>query len=245
MNKKLEKLIRTIWFLFHEHKWQGRLKFLFENNHADSLMIVFSGFAAKPSYNYIRTLKGFKTMDKLFILDDFGLRGSYYWFENKGDKPLYLVKSLISNKLNNNGGGYKHLYTMGTSKGGTCAIYYGLMFNAEHIYSGACQYYAGNYLNKEGREPILAAMIGEGYSQDDVERVNSMMPQMLQDHANCKSKIHLLYSKNEHTYDEHIQYLIEDLKKYNIIYTEKIEDFTDHNDVGNFFIPYIKNELQK
>lgn len=37
--------------------------------------------------------------------------------------------------------------TIGSSKGGTCAILYGLMTNAEYIIAGACQYRIGSYLN--------------------------------------------------------------------------------------------------
>ena len=242
MKKKIERLLRRIWFLFHEQKWRGRLKYVFENNHADTLMVVFSGFADKPSYNYMRTLAKFKSMDKLFILDDFGFRGSYYWLENGSDTPRVLVESLISSVLDR--GKYKQFYTMGTSKGGTCAIYFGLILKAQHIYAGACQYYVGDYLDHEDRKTILSAMLGKtDYTQEDVAQVNRIVPSVIESNKNSCSTIHLLYSDKEHTYDEHIKFLLADLERNNIAFTQQVESFTNHADVGTYFIPFIQEQL--
>ena len=72
----------------------GKLRYIHERNGSDELIIMFSGFGTIPKYNYMKTLTQSK-IDKLFILDNFGYRGSYYWFENGSDKPLQLVTTLI------------------------------------------------------------------------------------------------------------------------------------------------------
>lgn len=239
--KFFNKILIKFYLLIHEHSYKKRLKYLYENNGSKRLLVVFSGFSpTKPLYNYVRTIKDIKTVNKLFILDDFGFRGSYYWFENGDDFPLQLTKELIEIKSK----GCEELYTLGTSKGGTCAIYFGLVFNAKHVYSGACQYLVGNYLNLEERLPILSGMLGAGFKRSDVDRLNNMMPNLLKKCKDARTVVHLLYSKKEHTYDEHIVYLIEDLILNNIPYTEVVEDFENHNDVGKYFIPYIKKELR-
>lgn len=241
MNSVLNKILIKAFLLLHERKYKGRLKYIYEDNHSDTLLVVFSGFSStkRPLYNYVRTLQKLKSMNKLFILDDFGFRGSYYWFENGNDTPLELTKGLIEEKRHM----CDKIYTMGTSKGGTCAIFFGLLFGAEHIYSGACQYYVGNYLNIEERWPILRGMMGDCYSQNDINKLNEMMPNQIKNFKTSQSIIHLLYSKNEHTYDEHIVYLIEDLKRSDIKYLEIIENFDNHSEVGSYFIQYIKREL--
>ena len=66
-------------------------------------------------------------IDQLFLLDNFGYLGSYYWFENGNDSPNRLVSKLLDEIRA--GGGDENVYTAGSSKGGTCAIYYGLKFN--------------------------------------------------------------------------------------------------------------------
>lgn len=239
--KRIKIILRKLYFLVNERKYKDRLKFVFKNNNYSTLIVSFSGFAPKPVYNYMRTLKGVKA-DQLYILDDFGLTGSYYWFENGEDIPRQLTHELICRIISRRG--YDRVIMIGSSKGGTCAIYYGLMIGATDIYAGACQYYAGNYLNTADHLPILKAMMGNIPNDAAVNIVNRMLPDMIKQSAGGKSHIHLLYSKDEHTYNDHIRYLIEDLKKYSIPFDEKVASFVDHNEVGKFFSPWIIKELK-
>lgn len=243
----IKKFISRLWFKFHEKIYKNRLKYLYENNHSDSLIIVFSGFPSdgKPKYNYVRTLLGFKNIDKLFILDDFGHRGSYYLLEDGKDTPRILVKALIEYINSRRRGGYKSIYTMGSSKGGTAAIYFGLQCNAKGVYSGACQYYIGDYLNRPQFAPIVVGMTGEEPTKDVIDSLNDIMPKQLRDHARTKTIIHLLYSKDEHTYKEHTVGLLKDLRNNKIPFCEIVESFPNHDDVGKFFTPYIQKELTK
>ena len=238
MVRKLKHLIRTIAIKLWEHTYEGRLKYLFQKHDSNTLIVVFSGFDVKPLYTYVRTLLQIKC-DKMFILDDFGCRGSYYWYENGDDKPMRLVKSLITTKLNE--GKYKRLITLGTSKGGTCAIYFGLMFGACDIYAGSCQYRIGTYLRSD--EPVFKAMMGIDASDKERDHLDKQMPRMLSLHQHSPSKIHLFYSKDEHTYQDDIQFLISDLDKYNITHEDTISHFTNHGDVGKYFSPWIKARL--
>lgn len=133
---------------------------------------------------------------------------------------------------------------MGTSKGGTCAIYFGLEFSVKGVYAGACQYLVGNYLNTDNNKPILEAMLGEDFTQEDFDKLNNMLRDQLQSHKETNTVVNLLYSKHEHTYPEHIAYLIQDLQKYKISYTEQVEVFEEHNDVGRYYKPYIQRVFQ-
>ncbi|MBO4642261.1 MAG: hypothetical protein J5661_05345 [Bacteroidaceae bacterium] len=227
---KIKKAILLLKLKLKEKIYQGRLKYVLENNSSDTLVIIFSAFSPRPVYNYMYTLEKLRNADKLYILDDFGYKGSYYWYENGHNTPLILVKSLIQAAINRMG--YKNLVTIGSSKGGTCAIYYGLMFGAQHIFAGACQYYVGNYLSD--KPDILNAMMGET-NEVVIAKLNDMMPAHLRQHKGSTSLIHLLYSPNENTYDKHIIYLLADLKKYGIPFEEIIDNFKDHNDVGKPF----------
>ena len=53
------------------------------------------------------------------------------------------------------------------------------------------------------------------------------------------------YSKEEHAYDDDIKYFIKDLDDNNIAYDDRVETFVDHGEVGKYFLPCIKNELEK
>ena len=237
--QKLHKLFLLFKLKTQEKKFQGRLKYVLQKNSSDTLVVIFSAFGPRPLYNYMHTLQKLKKADKLYILDDFGFKGSYYWFENGNNTPYVLTKSLIEKTIND--GKYQQIITLGSSKGGTCAIYYGLMFNAKHIYSGACQYYVGNYLSD--RTAILKAMMGDA-TKESIVKLNKMMPDQLKRYQGSSSLIHLLYSKNENTYSQHIVFLLEDLKKYHIPYEEIIEEFDNHDEVGKPFSNYLQKEFK-
>lgn len=94
------QIIKGLRFAFNKvllsfkEKRYGKLKYLFEQNGSDELIIVFSGFDTVRKYNYMKTLEG-ANIDKLFLLDNFGYRGSYYWYENGSNTPTQLVSELI------------------------------------------------------------------------------------------------------------------------------------------------------
>lgn len=62
----IRHIATSIYLQLKEHKFKGRLKYIYENHSSDKLLVVFSGFADKPVYNYIRTLKNIKC-NKLFF----------------------------------------------------------------------------------------------------------------------------------------------------------------------------------
>jgi hypothetical protein len=245
--KNLIKRIRFVFykikFLFIEKKHDGRLKYIYQDNGSDKLILVFSGFAKRvPKYNYMRTLENVK-IDKLFILDDFGHRGSYYWYVDGSNTPLYLTNGLINDIKRRKR--YKELMTAGSSKGGTCAIYFGLEHGAHEIFSGACQYHVGTYISTPNHRDVLEGMMGKDASKTDVEKLDAIMPLQLQKFAHAKTRIHLCFSKEEHTYQEHIVDLMADLKKYDIPYVEQIDSYASHTENGIYFSAYLKNFFEK
>ncbi|WP_062320399.1 hypothetical protein [Halolactibacillus sp. JCM 19043] len=99
---------------------ERKVKYLFQKSYkkSDELIIVFSAFHSKgtrPRYNYVRTLEGFNA-NKLFILDDFGARGSYYLCENRDFSIERSVSALIQEIINQYK--IKKVMSCGSSKGG-------------------------------------------------------------------------------------------------------------------------------
>lgn len=177
-------------------------------------------------------------IDKLFILDNFGCRGSYYWYENGDNYVENLTQGLIRQILRK---GYEKIYTAGSSKGGTCAIYYGLIFGASDIFAGACQYHIGTYLDTENHRKVLEGMMGKKVERDDIIKLDLKMKNIIKKFSNTSSVIHLCYSIEEHTYHDHIVDMIKELKNNNIKYFEKIDKYTNHGENGFFFSKYLKS----
>ena len=221
------------------------LKYLYFSNTSDTLYIIFNGFQEGNVrlYNYVRALQKSKA-DRLYILDVWGYKGSYYLFENGSDTPCKNTLALLNHILQK--GHYKHIYSIGSSKGGTAAIYFGLIINASVIIAGACQYNIGNYLTKPEHYEIFRAMMGVNAGNEEREKLNSIMPSHLQKYKDKSSPIiHLLYSKNEHTYQDDIIDLLDKLNECGYRVLEKQYDFSEHNDIGIYFKKYLRGLLLK
>lgn len=241
--RKIAKIPFLLYLKVHEHNTKEGLKYLFFNRKSKVLAIVFSAFDTsdkRRSYNYVRSLSKIG-IDFIFLSDPWGYRGSYY-LQNNGS--FALVETILSsiNQIVNRGG-YSSVLTLGTSKGGTAALFYGLKLNVQDIVIGACQYRIGSYV--ANYPEIFKGMTGKDVNETDINSLNSILPNLI---ANCKgsqSHIHLVHSVKEPTYERDIKYLIRDLNSYGLTWTEIECGFEKHDDVGRFFIPFASKFLNK
>lgn len=249
----LKSKLFHIFIMIHEHTYRGRggggnLKYMFINNHSESLIIVFSGFNSDDTrvYNYIKSLYPVKC-DKLFINDTWGYKGSYYWYENGNNMPEQLTQEVIAYIKGRKN--YKQIYTAGSSKGGTCAIYYGLLNEVTSVFAGACQYHIGDYLSKSAHLPIFERMMLDKKIEDSSEnemivareRLNSKLKTLILNSRGKGTAIHLIYSKieKEHTWQDDMADLVEDLKTCGYTCFEKEETFINHGEIGYYFAKYV------
>lgn len=244
---KISKLVPylKIWFKIklNQKSFQDRMKYMYFNNNSDTLLIIFNAFGGKkPKYNYVRGLGDIKTTDYLYILDDFGYTGSYLLYEKKDNRVEKMTIALINNILKKKC--YKQILTAGSSKGGTCAIYFGLKFNASSIFSGACQYNLGSYLHRPNHELIFKGMMGEEAGNDEAELLNSIMPNQLDKYSKSyNGKIHIMYSKKDLTYERQLIDLIHKLNSNHYQYIEIEKDYVKHEDIGRPFLKYLREYL--
>lgn len=243
ITKQIKKLANVIYIKLHEKRYQNRLRYLFCNNNSDVLFVIFPAFTGeKRRYNYIKGLMGYK-VDKLFLLDDFGVKGSYLLFEDGKDTPRKLTIGLLSQAINKKK--YGKIFFMGTSKGGSCAIYYGLEFNVNYIFAGACQYNLGSYLHREDHEDIFKGMMGQNASQHEADTLNKIMPDQIEKYSGNNSFIFNIYSEKELTYQRQIIDLNKKMNECNMKHENIILDFENHDDVGIHFLQYINKHLPK
>lgn len=136
------------------------------------------------------------------------------------------------------------IVTIGSSKGVTSALFYGLLINAEYIVAGAPQYYIGDYLSGDKHRPILQKIMGDT-STDSITELNTLLYKQIKKSTNSDVKrIYLLYSPSEHAYSEHVQYLIEDLKNNGFEVSEDCGySYENHSDVAKFFPQYLHSVL--
>lgn len=254
--KYIEYLQTLIYKKYHERKIDYKdtqVKYIFQKSpRSKTLIVVFSactrvGIPAR--YNYMRTLSSAKC-NKLFILDDYGddHRGGYYLghypdFEFE-QATLFLLRKVIENNQ------IEKCYFVGSSKGAYAALNFGLQLNtgeiSRGIIIGAPQYYLGKYLSAPANRTTLVSMVGtDADDKDAINVLNLRLKNIITSNLNSyKQPIYLHYSKNEHTYTDHIKGMIIDLKNNGYNLHEDLGNYTDHWDVSIYYPKYLLKILQ-
>ncbi len=248
--KRLYKLFGIIKATLKQRHYKHITYYFRSCRKSDIILVSFCAFpgGCKPSrYNYINTLKNMN-VNRLFLLDNHGYNktGSYFLGENGNYYLLDEIPELIKSiKEKNN---IKKTVMLGSSKGGTSAILYGILCNADYVIAGAPQYYLGNYLSSPDVEKAIFEGIGGGTSQKTIDYLNDLLPSVIRNSADSFNKpiIYLNYSPYEHTYPEHISMMLCDLKKSGFtVITNDNYTYKNHKDVGVFFRDYLKTTCRE
>lgn len=235
-NEKVFKDEKNVKYVFHH------------NENSDALVIVFSSFqelGKPPAYNYGRTIEKYKC-SKLFILDDFGARASYYLCENRDFSIERSVLKLINKIIEDHN--IKTVITAGSSKGGYAALYYGLKYDFDYVISGSPQYLLGNYLIDEvkvGTEEVYNFMAGTDIEVSEQRTfLNNIMKDLIKESKN-KPNIFIHLGKGEKHYRNHVKYLLSDLEEANLKYELDLGDYDKHSGVAKFFPPILRQKIQQ
>ncbi|MGM0853921.1 MAG: accessory Sec system protein Asp2 [Bacillota bacterium] len=234
-------------FKFTEQVYNSNLpiKYVFEegNSNKDHLLVVFSGFHNETNsyrYNYIKTLRNFDC-NKLFILDNYGPRGSYYLGNEMNYEVETSVQSLISYMASKLNIVPSNIISAGTSKGGSAALYYGMKYNYGHIITGAPQTKIADYVRKFAKE-TAEYILGIEPTAYEVSYINNLIfKQIDKEHL---PHISLLTSKNDIQYKHHIVPLINTFndkgKKIDLTIDNTI---MSHNEIAVSFPAFLLNKL--
>lgn len=208
-----------------------------------SLIVVFSGIppiGKNPSYNYVRTLQQFDA-NKLFILDDFGCRASYYLCKYRDFAIERSVIALIEQIIKEDQ--IKTVIATGSSKGGYASLYFGIKYGFDYIISASPQFLLGDYLLKQTNSQNMAAFISGETAEEDCRYMNGIMENMINESKN-RPNILIHLGKGETHYTDHVKPLLKVLEKNNMKYKLDLGDYNTHNDVGVFFPPLLKTEIR-
>ena len=230
--RHLKHLFYKIDIWIKSKKTPEGIEYIYVNNSAKQLVLVFDGIGA--DYNYRRSFRK-SSWDQLYIKDSWAGGVSYYLYENGNNHPEKITSDFIVRFLLNHH--YNKIVTFGSSKGGSSALYFGLKHHFDEVYAGACQYRVGDYigiyheLNQNG---YYKRVMGDMEKNKGICLLNGCYERIIEENNSTKTVIHLLYSKCEHTYKDHIIHLISKLDQYNIQHIDIIEQFSQHSMIGNY-----------
>ena len=252
MKKQIKSFLRSIRSLYFRMKTKQykHIKYSFFPNPKSKVWIIsfagFPGFGKSPVYNYMKTLHNLR-VNKLFLLDDFGYSealGSYYLGENGNWFLPQEIPELL--RLLQAGQDDTITITVGSSKGGTSALYYALLCQAQYAVIGAPQYHIGDYLKSPAHRPMLKAICGSD-SEEAIAMLNRLVPEAIHNYGDAeKPTVFVHYSPNEHTYPEHIKDMILDLKENGFpVEEDGAYSYTQHSDVAKIFPNVLLNKVKE
>lgn len=82
-------------------------------------------------------------------------------------------------------------------------------------------------------------------NDENISFLNNYLRNKLKEASGEKHLVYLHYSDSEHTYNEHVKYLLEDLKLFNYKIKTECKHYTDHWDVSNFFPDFLLISLRE
>lgn len=88
-------------------------------------------------------------------------------------------------------------------------------------------------------------MMGESAGKSEQDVLDNKLKNLIVEKKGTSTIVHLLFSRLEHTYANHIESMIEELEINHIKHIDIEKDFENHNDVGKYFIPYIQSIFSK
>lgn len=250
IDKHIEFLVTKVRRRIHEKNFtcgSVNLKYMFEENRkSEKLIVILSACTRKglkARYNYVRTLAGINE-NKLFILDDFAPdhRGGYYLGANMGYEIQDACIGLVRQKLNETGA--QKLIFCGSSKGGWAALNFMTEFDGAVAIVGAPQYKLANYLMAPALE-TCRNYIMPNPSEENILQLNDYLRKKLCTAQTGRHKIFLHFSDHEHTYEEHIKFLIEDLKAYLYDVVLDCKHYTDHGNVSLYYPQFLLDSIEK
>ena len=242
ISTKVEKVLSEKRFSYNN----VRLKYIYKKNKKSKvLIVVFSACTRKgikARYNYMRTLKKIED-NKLFILDDFGedKRGAYYLGKNLDNSIEKACVKLIEKIMKEQK--IEKIICVGSSKGGWAAINIGLNFENVNFIIGAPQYLLGNYLKSPYLVKCREYVMGD-IDDEKIEYLNQYLRKKIAMKIN-QSVFYLHYSNMEHTYEDHVKYLISDIKQYDYKLIEEKKDYKNHDEVALYFPDFLVNSINK
>lgn len=209
---------------------------------ASELVVAFSAMAPEGSftYNYKSTLDSVAA-HRLYVLDDFGDQGAYYYCDHRDLRVYRSVQTLIARITRKLDVELSDVTFVGSSKGGTAALVHGSSLGVGRIIVGAPQVRIGSFV-KVPHPNVLEFMAG-GRTENDVSWLDRIVPNHVRK-IRPDTSIELLIGTGDHHFRDHLPHLLEVLAKigHTNIDVVPLQGLT-HADIGRPFVEFLRDRL--
>lgn len=180
------------------------------------LVIVFSGFSGngKPAYNYHNTLSDCPA--EVVWIQDYFLGGESYYLCAKGQFNIEpVVYEFISSILQELRLEAADCTLLGSSKGGSAAMYYGFKYNFGTIIASVPQFHIGSYVEEDW--PYALKHMTGGLSGSEVRDIQGKLDYMIAEAIEAshpQKNVYLISSLADAQYETEISNNIKLLRKF-------------------------------
>lgn len=229
---------------WRRHESRRSFNYLMERGSAagsGKLLVVFSALGAEYDFTFnYRAAAAPSDVNKVFILDDFGTQGSYYWLDH-GDESIFRgTQELLARIVNEVGVSLGDVIFAGSSKGGTAALLHGVTLGVGKVVVGAPQYKVGDYLS--GAAPQVLKFMTGGVTEEHRSFLNASVKEIL-GHGQRRTRIRVLVGTDDHHYPNHVRPLLVDAQEAGYTTQEVLLAGVPHEEVGKVFRHLLAAEL--
>ena len=254
VDKKNKELLETRFYNEHIYFNDLPIRYVFHESpiKSDILVVCFSGISSmdfqggKPVYNYIKTLEGLP-VHRLYILDEFQNKFCYYLGKQGNREFERSVNALITTKANELEVPSQNIVSVGSSKGGTAALYYSLTYNYGHTIVGAPQIRISDFLKGLSKnvymQEVFYFLHGENEALLADYYNNLLYTRMVENRKKPEMFFHI--GDEDYHYQEHLVPFLNYCDSLRIPYNLDIQSYSDHSQTGTFFSPFLRNTMVK
>ena len=204
-----------------------------------SLIVVFSSLGRDYdfTYNYRTALQGSES-HRLFLLDDFGTRGSYYFSDHRDMTIYHDVQKFLAEIINKLGIAMDRVTFAGSSKGGTGALIHGVGLGVGQIIVGAPQVFPGSYL-QDNALPVLDFIAGGADGDARKWLDNAVISRISRPPSG--TSVRILVGEKDHHWKRHIRPLLELTESHDSDIQALILPDLTHGDIGSVYRHYLRS----
>lgn len=207
------------------------------------LTVVFSSLGSDYdfTYNYRSALMGADSY-RLFLLDDFGSRGSYYFADHKDLTIYHEVQTFLREVIANLDVSMDGVVFAGSSKGGTGALLHGMGIGVGRIVVGAPQVYPGSYLYKSA--PNVLGFITGGRDEEAKNWLDNAVVSRIS-RPPAGTSVRILVGTKDHHLKWHVQPLLELTSSHAYDIKAIVIPDLSHRNIGSVYRHYLRNMVDE
>ncbi|MGW7031726.1 hypothetical protein ACWGFX_31770 [Streptomyces xanthophaeus] len=207
------------------------------------LVVVFANFTAPGEYGMSNGVLDKVRSNILWVRDLFDGANSYYLCKGMDFAVERSVAGLIGRVLGALELTPDDCTMIGSSKGGSAALYFGLKYGARNIVTSVPQFLIGTYV-QEGIPGAAKLMMGD-VTERHVRVLDSVLPDLVRSGANRSANIYLISSPQDAQYERQVEPflgLFQGYENFNFLFNDS-PLVTDHSTVVPRNLPTVMGLL--